>query len=76
MHPGDEDVGSEETPHGLASVDGELPAVEIFIDLVTVRIAKRHVDDGSIAATAAGSWNRRAIRRGIGGIGTEFLDRC
>lgn len=62
VHPRDENVRSEETPHRLAPVHGELPAVQIFVDLLTVRvIPESHLlDDGSC--------DRRVID-------TAFLDR-
>lgn len=43
LHPGDENVGTEEPPHGLSPIHGELSAVEILIDVRRVRFAQSHI---------------------------------
>lgn len=37
IEAGDEDVGGEEPAHGLPPVDGELPAVQVLVDLLRRR---------------------------------------
>ena len=43
LHPGDENVGTEEPPHGLSPIHGELPTVEILIDVRLVRFTQSHI---------------------------------
>ena len=43
LHPGDENVGTKEPPHGLSPIHGELPTVEILIDVRLVRFTQSHI---------------------------------
>lgn len=50
LHPRNEDTGREEPPHGLPAIDGELPTVQILVDLPWVRDPQRHSFDRVPAA--------------------------
>jgi len=78
LHPGDQDAGAKQPPHGLSTIHGELTAVEILIDVRRIRVAQSHgrhsltrVPAFAAAVDEAPDGGIVVFHRGIGGSGGD-----